>query len=184
MIPDYDLEFNSNIKGDWEGGDLTSDGGAMLIRDFLDQLKFPQMAEELFFIPSDDVQREHTNAKMFIQFVFLTILGYHNQKNADELRKDPAISSYFNEEGLASQSSESRFVNRLDEGSLDQLTKINQVIVENYYKESPPKSKVIIFDLDTSYCETHGSHYVKLYIIHKREVAIIPITDAKDYLLS
>ena len=39
MITDFELDFNSNTKGNWEGGDLTNDGGAFLIRTFFDQIK-------------------------------------------------------------------------------------------------------------------------------------------------
>ena len=174
MITNFELDFNSNIQGNWEGGDLTSDGGAWLIKNFLYQVGLPSLLAEHFFIPEDDAVRFYENDLMLMQSIFFTILGYHNQKDSDELKKDPILNDCF-EKGLASQSTYSRFINRLNEGSFDQLIKVNQIIIENFYKQYPPESKTITCDIDTSYFETFGRQEGASYNKHYDCTGLSPL---------
>jgi len=50
MITDFELDFNSNVKGNWDGGDLTSDGGVFLIHNFMNKINFSNILEKHFFI--------------------------------------------------------------------------------------------------------------------------------------
>ena len=173
MIPNFELDFNSKIQGNWEGGDLTSDAGVFLIRNFMEQIGFPSLLEKHFFIKSDTAKRTYTNPRMMMQFIYLTALGYHNQEDSDDLKTEPAMISCFNEQELASQSTVSRFVNRLDESSLAQLKKINELLVESYYNISPPD--YLIFDIDTSYFETFGRQEGGSYNGHYKNTGLSPL---------
>lgn len=173
MIPDFKLDFNSNIKGNWNGGDLTSDGGIFLIHNFMNKINFSNILEKHFFIASDQAVRTFSNPKMLMQFIYLTVLGYHNQDHYNDLRNEPAISSCFNEETLASQPTVSRFIARLDESSLAQLKKINEFLVEKYYDIKPPE--YLIFDIDTSYFETFGKQEGGAYNTHYSHCGLSPL---------
>jgi len=173
MIPDFELDFNSKIKGNWDGGELTSDGGVFLIHNFMNKINFLSIIEKHFFIASDHAMRTFTNPKMLMQFIYLTVLGYHNQDHHNDLRKEPAISSCFNEETLASQPTVSRFIARLDESSLSCLKKINDHLVEKYYDITPPE--YLIFDIDTSYFETYGKQEGGAYNTHYGHCGLSPL---------
>jgi len=173
MITDFELDFNSNIKGNWDGGELTSDGGVFLIHNFMNQINFSGILEKHFFIESDQAKRTFSNPKMLMQFIYLTVLGYHNQDHHNDLREEPAISSCFNEETLASQPTVSRFIARLDKSSLSQLKKINELLVEKYYEIKPPE--YLIFDIDTSYFETYGKQEGGAYNTHYGHRGLSPL---------
>ena len=173
MIPNFELDFNSKIKGNWDGGELTSDGGVFLMHNFLNKINFSNILEEYFFIASDTALRTYSNPKMLMQFIYLTALGYHNQDNHDDLRGEPAISSCFNEESLASQPTVSRFITRLDDSSLEQLKKINEFLVDRYYGIRPPE--YLIFDIDTSYFETYGNQEGGAYNTHYSHHGLSPL---------
>jgi len=108
-----------------------------------------------------------------MQFIYLTVLGYHNQDHHNDLREEPAISCCFNEETLASQPTVSRFISRLDESSLSQLKKINEFLVEKYYDVKPPE--YLIFDIDTSYFETYGKQEGGAYNTHYGHRGLSPL---------
>lgn len=173
MIQDFQLDFNKNIKGNWNGGDLTSDGGLFLFHNFINQIKFPSLVEKHFFIASDSAKRTYSNPELLLQFIYMTVAGYHNQDHFDDLKNEPALVSFFDEKSLASQPTASRFINRLNETTLSQLKALNTLLVEQFYEVNPPE--FLIFDIDTSYLQTHGSQEGGSYNTHYGHHGLSPL---------
>ena len=173
MIQDFQLNYNSNVKGNWDGGELSSDAGIFLMHQFFNKLNVMPIIEKHFFIESDFAKRTHKNPTLLMQFIYMTILGYHNQDHFNDLRKDPVLMSCFDEQVLASQPTINRFIARLDESTFDQLKEINRMLIEHYFDLHPPE--YLIFDIDTTYLETFGNQEGGSYNTHYSCKGLSPI---------
>ncbi|MBF0580247.1 transposase, partial [Erysipelotrichaceae bacterium RD49] len=104
FIPECNISFN--------GGDLSSDTGAILPLDFINSNSLLQPYADLPF--SDERQSckgRNSNFSLLTQQVFKYILGYSSQADQEVLAKDPILCQYF--QGISSQSSVSRFFSRV-----------------------------------------------------------------------
>ena len=110
------LSLNSNrkIKINFNGGDLSSDSGMLLIHEFAQKLGLEQLLEQ-DFSTNDDKIRKHTDSKNAIQKIYQLIAGYFQDDDADELTSDPVFTTILDKSSLASQPTMSRFINRCDE---------------------------------------------------------------------
>lgn len=102
MIYHETFHFNKNIKYNFEGGNLTSDSGLLLIQEFMEKMKFKSLLNQYFFIENDSAIRQHSNKDLCLQQIFQTIAGYHCADHADELRHEPILTTLLEKETLAS----------------------------------------------------------------------------------
>ena len=110
--------FNRKIKINFEGGDLTSDAGILLYKEFDEKLGFSKTIKENLNVKNSAKFRVHSNSDIAIQKKYQIIAGYHTDDNADELITDSAFKAVLEKESLASQPTISRFNNRLDTGNI------------------------------------------------------------------
>ena len=154
ILQDYKLNFNNKLKFNFNGGELTSDSGMIIIEEFVNQIGLRETLERLFIIQNDTANRKHTNSSICFQLILLMVAGYHNQKHVDLLRNDPIFKAIMNGFPLASQSVVSRFMNRLTKDTEKQLESINEVLIDLFYKINPPEQ--IVFDVDSTEFLTFG----------------------------
>jgi Transposase DDE domain. len=154
MIHDTKFNFNSKIKYNFNGGELTSDAGLLLIKEFLSKLGFHSLLEQTFNVQDDFAIRKHTNQKLCLQSLLFMIAGYHNQGHSDALRNDPAFQAFMDSSSLASQPMISRFMNRLTSETERQFELINEQLLDIYYQINPPEH--FIFDIDSTHFQTYG----------------------------
>ena len=83
---------------------------------------------------------------------FISIAGYFEDDASDELTNDPVFKSVLEKDALASQPTLSRFFNRMDEDTLNQLLMIGRILRKRVYRIQMPQA--VILDLDSSRC-TH-----------------------------
>ena len=122
------LESNRQIKINFDGGDLSSDAGLLLIKEFISKLGIDTLLEKAF----------KTN--------------------------DPAFKSVLEKAVLASQPTVSRFFNRMDEDTLNQLLMIGRILRKRVYRIQMPQA--VILDLDSTLLDAYGRQqpdFVSLY---------------------
>jgi hypothetical protein len=103
-------KINKNIKINFNGGDLSSDSGLLLINKFLEKINFRKIIEKFFKTNDSASFRLHSDVDNLIQVIYQIIAAYFTDDCADEIRKDPVFTKLLCKEALASQPTLSRFL--------------------------------------------------------------------------
>ena len=118
------LESNKNFRVSFDGGNLSSDGGLLLLKEFYYKFGVPALLKKQFHTTDPATFRIHKDHENLLQMLYQITGAYFQDDHADNLRKDPIINAAIGKSALASQSTLSRFHNRMDEQSLHQLENI------------------------------------------------------------
>ncbi|MGL5086721.1 MAG: IS1380 family transposase [Clostridium sp.] len=156
--------FNSKIKFNFGGGDLTSDSGLLLYKEFDVKIGLSKAIKENLIVKDSAKFRTHTNSDIAIQKIYQNIAGYHTDDNADELTIDPAFKAVLGKSALASQPSLSRYNNRVDKDNIKQFESINELLLDRIYSIDMPGE--VLLDLDSTNCATYGDQYGSDYNSH------------------
>lgn len=154
MILNNSLKFNTNIKFNFDGGDLTSDVGLIAVREFDNKIGFSDTIKNNFNIAKDNAIRIHKNYELLIQRIYQYIAGYYTDDSCDDLRMDPMLRQILGKNVLASQPTMSRLKDRLTEENIEQLEYINTLLLEKVYSVQEPEH--LILDLDSTNLKTYG----------------------------
>jgi hypothetical protein len=159
------LNFNSKIKINFEGGDLTSDAGLLLYKEFDEKIGFSKTIKENLYVEDISADaRFHKNEDIAIQRIYQKIGGYTTDDHADELRSDPTFTNVLSKPILASQPTISRYNSRVSVGTLKSWEIINQLLQDNVYAIRPIEH--ILFDIDSTNFQTYGDQYGSDYNSH------------------
>ena len=75
----------------FDGGDITSDGGALLLRELEAELGIIRRFAECFTDHRDPERVEHTVEELVAQRIHALALGYEDLNDHDSLRHDPML---------------------------------------------------------------------------------------------
>lgn len=154
ILNTYALESNKQIKINFDGGDLSSDAGLLLIKEFAAKIGLIKLIKSSFKTNDTASFRFHTDPDNLMQIIYQIIGAYYEDDCADELTKDPVLNAILDKEGLASQPTLSRFFNRLDADTLEQFNTISKKMREIVYSIKMPEH--VLFDLDSTLLNTYG----------------------------
>ena len=158
------LESNRQIKINFYGGDLSSDAGLLLIKEFISKLGIDTLLEKAFKTNDPALFRYHSDSKNLLQMIYMIIAGYFEDDASDELTNDPVFKSVLEKDALASQPTVSRFFNRMDKDTLNQFLAIARVLRRKIYSVQMPQA--VILDLDSTLLDAYGRQqpdFVSLY---------------------
>lgn len=147
------LESNKQIKINFDGGDLSSDAGLLLIKEFAAKIGFSKLIKNKFKT-NDKSVRFHKDNENLMQMVYQIIAAYFEDDCADELTHDPVFQAILDKNALASQPTLSRFFNRMDEDTLRQFDDIDQRLRDIVYSIKHPEH--VLLDLDSTLLGTYG----------------------------
>ena len=119
------LKSNRQIKINFNGGDLSSDAGLLLIKEFAAKIGFTKLIKKKFKT-NDTSVRFHKDDENLMQMIYQIITAYFEDDCADELTIDPVFNAILEKNSLASQPTLSRFFNRMDEDTLLQFDDIDK----------------------------------------------------------
>ena len=153
IIPTLSLDSNKHVKINFNGGDLSSDAGLLLIKEFAAKTGMISLVRK-FFKTNNASARIHSDADNLLQILFQIIVAYFEDNCADELTNEPVFLEILQKEALASQPTLSRFWNRMDEFSLYQMDQIEQAMRDTIYAIRHPD--MMLFDLDSTLLNTYG----------------------------
>ena len=165
------LESNSRTKINFNGGELSSDSGLILIKEFIHKLGIDTLLKNTF--STDTKLRYHTDDSNLLQRIYQQIAGYFQDDDADELAKDPIFTQLLGKDRLASQPTLSRFMNRLDDICLMQMEVIAEELRKRIYSIEQPE--MMILDVDSTSFSTHGSQEGSSYNTHYNNVGYHPL---------
>ena len=124
----FSLQSNRQIKINFDGGDLSSDAGLLLIKEFISKLGIERLLNRSFKTNDSAVFRYHTDRDNLLQMIYMIIAGYFEDDASDELTNDPVFKAVLEKSALASQPTVSRFFNRMDEDTLKQFLEISRIL--------------------------------------------------------
>ena len=73
IVQPISLECNKKIKIDFDGGNLSSDGGMLLIKEFAAKIGFEDLVRKNFKTNDHAASRHHTDADNLLQMIYQTI---------------------------------------------------------------------------------------------------------------
>jgi hypothetical protein len=148
----FRLESNSKFKINFDGGDLSSDSGLLLIKEFAHKIGFHKHTNQ--FKTDENSCRTHKDHQNLCQLVYQVIAGYFNDDDADELTNEPVFRSILDKKTLASQPTLSRFWNRMNEATMLQYGDITKSMRDSVYQIEMPEQ--VLLDLDSTLLNTYG----------------------------
>src|SRR5699024_2229724 len=117
-LPETTLDYNRKIKLSNDGGDLSSDTGSFLFREFEEKIDFFSTLMEHLKINDTRKYYVYSNEQLLRQKLYQMIADYTSDDAADQLTIYPVFKEIIGTDALASQPSLSRFFNRFDETSV------------------------------------------------------------------
>ena len=103
------LESNKNFKISFNGGNLFSDGGLLLMKEFMHKFSITALLREKFKTTDRSFARKHKDADNLLQIIYQILGAYFSDDTADALKNDPVFTSVLGKDTLASQPTLSRF---------------------------------------------------------------------------
>ena len=94
------LESNRKIKINFDGGDLSSDAGLLLIKEFVSKLGIDKLFSQSFKTNDSALFRYHTDKENLLQMIYMIIAGYFDDDSSDELTNDPVFKAVLNKDTL------------------------------------------------------------------------------------
>ena len=167
------LQSNRQIKINFDGGDLSSDAGLLLIKEFISKLGIERLLNRSFKTNDSAVFRYHTDRDNLLQMIYMIMAGYFEDDASDELTKDPVFKAVLEKSALASQPTVSRFFNRMDEDTLKQFQEISQILRKRIYNIQMPQA--VILDLDSTLLAAYGKQEGRAFNFHYRSNGYHPL---------
>lgn len=172
-LNEQSMDFNGRIKINFNGGDLTSDAGLLLYKEFAEKIGLSKLIQSTVIL-NDPVNHDvHTNDSVIMQKIYQHIAGYHADDHADSLRYDPALTTILEKDRLASQPTMSRVNQLFDKDAMKQLQHVNDTLIERFHALASPED--IILDLDSTNAATYGNQYGSAYNSHYGENGYHPM---------
>jgi len=142
------------IEAEFTGGDITSDGGVMLLREVDKRLNLTARIAELFEDTRCKGKVRHALLPMLRQRIYGIALGYEDLNDHKTLRKDKAIQTAVERDrDLASSSTLCRFENRTSYQVTRDISRMQVEVFIESFKKAP---KELILDFDGTDDPVHG----------------------------
>jgi Transposase DDE domain group 1 len=148
---------SSPITVAFDAPHISSDGGALLLRQMDDRLRLSERLAALLPDVRDPRKVKHDRREQMRQRLYQIALGYPDCNDADRLRHDPLLKSVCDRspqvDGLSSQPTLSRLENAID---VRRLRALVCEIEEQYVRSFSEAPDVIVLDIDSTDDPTHG----------------------------
>ena len=186
------------VIGKFNGGNITSDGGALLLREVERQSRIIEQFARCFVDYRDPALIEHTVRELVAQRVYALALGYEDLNDHDDLRRDPLLAVAVGKTDVTGQER----VRRRDEGkALAGKSTLNRLELtaekvgpEERYKKIEMKAEVVdrffvavfiqsqaeapprlVLDLDATDDTIHGNQEGRFYHGYYRSYCYLPL---------
>ncbi len=156
------LQFSSlsrkKILADFSGGRLTSDGGALLLREANRRIGLIDALAACITDPREPAKIKHDVKTMLAQRIYGIALGYEDGNDHQTLRNDPMMQILAEaapnpDDPLASPPTLCRFENWVNRKS---LARMSEVFVDQFIASYHRAPKEIILDFDATEDAVHG----------------------------
>jgi len=167
------FRFQRKLKVDFAGGQITTDAGLLVLREFDERIGFSAGLSRIVRDWRDRRYVDHPLIGLLRQRIYQIAAGYEDGNDATTLRKDPTMRAvvYREDRDLASQPTISRFENAIDWDAIGLLE--NEGTEQLCRHSARRRSKEIILDIDSTDDRAHGeqqltffNQYYDSYVYH------------------
>jgi len=142
------------VEADFSGGDITSDGGLLLLRQADRRLGLLQAANAVLPDPRDARYVQHDQLTLLRQRVYALCQGYEDLNDHDSLRQDLAFQTAVEQDQvLGSSPTLCRLENRTDRAT---AVALHQVVIEQFIASFAEPPEELILDFDATDDRVHG----------------------------
>jgi hypothetical protein len=181
----FESHFSREVVARFDGGALTTDGGALLLREVDRRINLMARLAECFEDHRNPLLVRHQVKEMVAQRVYALALGYEDLNDHDQLREDPLLAvlsgkKQVGEELLAGKST----LNRLELSSeLPSRYKkihcrqeaVDKLLVDLYLEAQDAAPELIVLDLDVTDLPLHGHQEGRFFHGYYDEYCYLPL---------
>jgi hypothetical protein len=175
---------NREVVARFDGGTISSDGGAFLLRQTDQRLNLLPRLAECFLDGRNQEQVRHSILEMLSQRVYGLALGYEDINDHEQLRSDPVFGILAGrselEEPLAGKSTLNRM--ELGAGVKDRYKKItfwkesiDELLVKVFVESHGKAPDQIVLDIDTTDLPLHGKQEGRFFHGYYDEYCYLPL---------
>ena len=166
-VPQLRLDFHPGapVTMRFDAPQISSDGGAVLLRQVDDQLGLSAWVAATLPDKRCPQRVLHDRHEQVRQRLYQIALGYEDCNDATELRHDPVFKTVCDrepdeEQGLSSQPTLSRLENAVDMASIKRLI---EGLEDSWVAELNENTTEIVLDIDTTDDATHGAQQLSFF---------------------
>jgi hypothetical protein len=161
------------LVADFEGGEITSDAGGLLLREADRRLGLTEALSACIPDRRQDSKTRHSILEMVRQRVYGIALGYEDLNDHDHLRHDELMKVAVEEDhALASSPTLCRFENGVGRASLSAMA---EVFVERFIASFRTPPKELILDFDATDDTVHGSQEGRFFHGYYDSYCFLPL---------
>lgn len=173
----FPLLSRKPVHVDFTGGNLSSDGGLLLLAQLDQQIGLTDRVAACIRDPRLPERVKHLLPELIRQRVYQIAGGYEDCNDANRLRGDPALKVAVgrcpvSDPDLASQSTLSRLEYTTGE---EEVAAINSVLLRNFLECPRQAPKEVVLDFDPSEDPTHGQQELALFNGHYGGYCYLPL---------
>ena len=169
----FATEGRREIVAEFNGGAISSDGGALLLREADRKLKLIERFSQCFLDGRNPALVEHRIEQLLTQRIYGLALGYEDLNDHEQLRHDPLLGALAGKaepgkEPLAGKSTLNRM--EMGDGTPNRYKKItfwrdaiDDLLVDAFLEAYTAPPEQIVLDIDTTDFAIHGEQEGRFY---------------------
>ena len=177
--------FSRDVVARFDGGQMTTDAGGLLLRETDLRLNLLTRFAECFVDRRNPILTKHSVRELVAQRVYGLALGYEDLNDHEQLRHDPMLrllagKQDLAEEPLAGKSTLNRM--ELNDGAASRYSKItywcgaiDELLVEVFVEAHATAPEEIVIDVDTTDVELHGNQEGRFFHGYYDEYCYLPL---------
>ncbi len=161
------------VEASFDGGDISSDGGVLLLRQADRLLGLSKAIAAALPDPRRRASCDHDVHTLLRQRLYAIALGYEDLNDHARLRQDVALQTAVErDQSLASASTLCRFENRADRES---AWRLHEILVDQFIASFKRPPKKLILDFDATDDPVHGEQQGRFFHGFYRHYCFLPL---------
>lgn len=172
---EFEAHFSRRVVAEFTGTRLTTEGGALLLREADRKIGLLRRVVSCFSDARDPQRIEHELSEMLVQRVYGLALGYEDLNDHEELRNDPLLGMLAGRRDLGAPLAGKSTLNRLElmpseVSSASRYHKIgyspealDELLVDIFLEAHPQAPPEIVLDLDATDTPLHGKQESRFF---------------------
>lgn len=149
------------VEADFSGGELSSDGGLMLLQQVDERIGLTRAAAGVLSDPRDPGRIRHTLRELLAQRIYALCCGHEDLNDHDRLRDDVLMQTALGRvQTLASAPTLCRLETRATRG---QVWALHEVLIEQFIASHDVPPAGLVLDIDASDIPLHGQQELRQF---------------------
>ena len=161
------------IEAEFTGGEITSDTGALFLREIDRKLGLTGAMDKAIPDERDERYIQHSQLSLLRQRIYSLGLGYEDLNDQDTMRSDPAlVYAVESDQSLSSASTLCRLENRMDRPA---AVALHEVMIETFIASFKKPPAELILDFDATDDRVHGNQVGRHYHGYYHDHCFLPL---------